>query len=158
MKELRFFRMLVKQGAINLVHKLQLLEAEMMAAATPDKKMRGKEEEIFQLYDNAIVSATRSGIVQDGALANYLCFQFIQTRAVKTQLATNYFERSFEMWLAWGAWAVAKSLASRHPLMLYEGSSLSASLNCGSRSSKLGLRSRPRFDARLSLQHQVLAL
>ena len=154
---IRMFRKQVKQGAINLVHKLQLLEAELMSATVKPGK---KDDEILQMYESAVVSATRAAFTQDSALASYLCFQFITSRNVKSHLARDYFERSIQQWLAWGGAAIANSLLCRHPDMTQQSSSsLSASMkDAWARSISGSLRSKPRFDPALSLQHKVLTV
>lgn len=157
-KQIKFFRIVVKEGAINLVHKLQLLEAEMMTLTkTPATTSKGLDS-IFDKYEEAIVSATRSGFLQDAALANYLCFQFIISKNVRVHLAEMYLKRSHEFWVSWGAVAVAESLTQRHA-RIFESCSLRDSIADSARmsgSSRAGFRSRPRFDAKLASQHKEL--
>ena len=157
-KHLKIFRTVVKAGAINLVHKLQLLEAEMLPLVRHSfTKESESDSQTLKLYDDAIVSATRAGFLQDAALANYLCFQFIQTHKVRPHLAEMYIKKSFELWMAWGAVAVAQSLADRHKDM-FSAESVRSSLS-SSRNSKTGsYRSRPRFDPTLSEQHREIHL
>jgi hypothetical protein len=159
-KELKFFRTVVKAGAINLVHKLQLLEAEMLAVnyAASFTTSRPSADAVLTKYDEAIVSASRIGQLQDAALANYLCFQFIKAQQVRVHMAELYLKRSFELWMSWGAVAVASSLVDRHPDMFDAVSARNSisSLKGSSNSSGSGLRSRPRFDATLSNQHKEL--
>ena len=162
-KELKFFRTVVKEGAINLVHKLQLLEAEMSALnyVACFTTTRPSADDVLAKYDEAIVSSSRSGYLQDAALANYLCFQFIQAQQVRVHMAELYLKRSFELWMSWGAVTVATSLVDRHPDMFNaESVRLSISSRKGSLTSSSssggGLKSRPRFDAHLSSQHKEL--
>lgn len=164
-KHLKYFRTVVKEGAINLVHKLQLLEAEMMTTSSGSWTVTKNKDfdTILKRYDEAIVSATRIGFLQDAALANYLCFQFCSTNNVHTHLMEGYLKRSFNLWMSWGALAVANSLVVRHPNMFESESaknmikdasfrdSMSASSTSGS-----GLRGRSRFDASLAAQHNEL--
>ena len=138
-----------------MVHTLQLLEAEMVSATTKSGK---KDEEILQLYEKAVVSATRAAFAQDSALACYLCFRFIQTRNVKPHLAQDYFERSIQQWLSWGGLAIVDSLLSRHPEMSTQPRSSLSMRDRSSLNSSGGLRAKPRFDPALAMQHKVLAL
>ena len=146
-KQLKYFRRMVKQGAINLVHKLHLLEAEMLSLGW------SKSSEVFQKYDEAVVTATRSGFLQDAALANYYCFQYCDSKKERKHLAELYFKRSMELWMSWGAVAVASSLADRHPE--HCTGSTRDSISSGSISMSGSLRSRPRFDKTLSEQHHA---
>ncbi|CAB9505903.1 Transcriptional regulator [Seminavis robusta] len=157
-KELKYFRTVVKEGAINLVHKLQLLEAEMMSTNTCT--LTGPTcETVLAKYDDAIVSASRAGFLQDAAFANYLCFQFIEQKQERMHMAELYVKRSFELWMSWGAMTVASSLADRHPKYFNSDSvrsSISSSMKTSLTSSGSGYRSRPRFDKNLSSQHKEL--
>jgi len=161
-KQLKYFRTVVKAGAINLVHKLQLLEAEYMSAPGCWITMNSKEKDnnvIFDRYDEAIVSATRAGFLQDAALANYLCFRFSKWKNVRVHLAEMYLKRSFELWMSWGAVAVASSLVDRHSDMFDSDSvrdSITTSRTSVGSSSSGGMRSRSRFDSSLSAQHKEL--
>lgn len=158
-KHMKYFRRVVKEGAINLVHKLQLLEAEMLSAAGSFSLFAKQDADAtFAKYDEAVVSASRSGFLQDAALANYLCFQYCKDQPKRSHLAELYLKRSFELWMSWGAVAVANSLVERHPKMFNSDSvrdslkGLKSSNSSGSGS----LRGRERFDANLSLQHHQL--
>lgn len=168
-KHLKYFRTVVKEGAINLVHKLQMLEAEMLTlgSSTFDILAKGTSilrrgssndtDTIAAKYDEAIVSASRSGFVQDAALANYLGFQFCKDKPDRSHMAELYLKRSFELWMSWGAVAVAKSLTERHK-DFFGSESVRDSLKGmkGSSTSGSSLRGRSRFDADLSLQHKEL--
>jgi hypothetical protein len=154
-KHLKYFRKVVKAGAINLVHKLQLLEAEMLNTET---FFRSKDTDaIFAKYDQAVVSASRSGFLQDAALANYLCSQFCKDIPDRSHMAELYLKRSFELWMSWGAVAVASSLVERHQ-DTFSADSVRDSLSgmTDGSSSNGSMRGRSRFDANLSLQHKEL--
>ena len=155
-KHLKYFRTVVKAGAINLVHKLQLLEAEMLTI-TGSSSFFGKDVDIYAKYDEAVVSASRSGFTQDAALANYLCFQFCKDKPDRSHLADMYLKRSFELWMSWGAVAVANSLVERHK-DFFNADSVRDSLKSLKSSSSGGgsLRGRSRFDANAALQHKEL--
>ena len=94
---------------MNILHKLQLLEAEMASLSPKTTLAEG-----CQKYNDAIVSSRRAGFLQDGALANYLCFQFCERKGDK-ELCRHYLEQSYSLWKMWNAHAVAESLPIRHP-------------------------------------------
>ena len=164
-KHLKIFRTVVKAGAINLVHKLQLLEAEMLPLTrhslifiTKDSKKEDSQQ-VLELYDQAIVSASRAGFLQDAALANYLCFQFIQRSKVRPHLAEMYLKKSFELWMTWGAVAIAQSLADRHKEMFNAESVKSLSSSGRNSNTKTGsYRGRMRFDPTISDRHKEIHL
>ncbi|CAB9502003.1 Histidine kinase [Seminavis robusta] len=150
-KQLKIFRKVVKKAAINLVHKLQIMEAEMSAA-----QGRMNHDAVLQMYNDAIVSASRVGFLQDAALANYLCFQYIKSNNIQVHLAHMYFNKSCVLWTTWGALAVTESLSERHPEMLASGSMKSSLDSMGVRKEMRGasLRGRPRFDPSLAVSHR----
>jgi len=140
------FRKLAKAGAINLVHKLQLLEAELLTLSNNDGA--------FQKCNAAIVSASHAGFLQDAALANYLCFQSCKALNVRPHMIKMHLTRSLEQWISWGAVGVAESLMLRHPdffhvnsieLVLKDESQMGGSF-----------RGRCRFDDSLSQIHNKL--
>lgn len=144
------FRKLVKAGAINLVHKLQLLEAEMLTLSN------NVSDRAFQKYDAAIVSASRAGFLQDAALANYLCFQSCKALNVRSHMAEIYLKKSFEQWISWGAVAVANSFVLRHPDVFHEDS---VELILKDESHMGGsFRGRCRFDDSLSQMHKRIVV
>lgn len=144
-KYAKTLRVLVTSGAINIVHKVQLLETELLSLCP-----RTATERVCKMYDTAIVSASRAGFLQDAAIANYLCFQFCVAR--NEEAAVDYLRTSHELWIDWNAYAVADSLAQRHSDVL--DSSLGSSMN----HSSSGYRSRQRFDASLTQKHKQLSL
>ena len=154
-KHMKYFRKVVKEGAINLVHKLQLLEAEYLTMGLPFQ--RSSSDHTFAKYDEAVVSASRTGFLQDAALANYLCFQFCKNKPERVHLAELYLKRSFELWMSWGAVSVASSLVERHKDM-FNSDSVRNSLNSvkdGSSTSG-SLRGRARYDSQLFSEHKEL--
>ncbi|CAB9517332.1 Protein tyrosine kinase [Seminavis robusta] len=156
-KQLKYFRTVVKQGAINLVHKLQLLEAEMTRANAA--RMTGPSSAtILAKFDDAIVSASRAGFLQDAALANYLCFQFIEDKKEHMHMAELYVKRSFELWMSWGAVTVAASMAKRHP-KYFDSDSVRSSISSSTKARLTdgsSYRGRARFDPKLAAQHKEL--
>mmetsp|Transcript_17665 Transcript_17665/g.30868 ORF Transcript_17665/g.30868 Transcript_17665/m.30868 type:complete len:152 (+) Transcript_17665:2628-3083(+) len=103
---------LVKRGFIKLLHKYQILDAELRSL--------GKNSDagsILQFYNTAIASSAKSGYLQDAALANLLCAQFCMTArdGHLKQTANLYFHKSVELFCSWGALEVAKSIKLRYP-------------------------------------------
>lgn len=137
---IKTFQKLVRAGAVNVLHKLQILEAELWSV-TSTKSV----ERIRRKYDEAIVAAQRAGFLQDAALANYLCFQFCTS---KSEPAENYLKRSHSLYKTWNACALADSLVERHGQ--YFGTVSSDAMGHGFH------RSREVFNSSLSEQHKFL--
>lgn len=143
-----------KQKAINVVHKFQILNAEML---TLEKKQ--KESTTMEAFDKAIASSARAGFLQDAALTCQLASQAVADKEKKR----GYFNRSLEFYRSWGAHGVAEYLETstkqRTPSVLRAvssvGSITSDSSSRGS-SSHLGYRARERFDKSLSSNHMKI--
>ena len=148
LKYMKQYRNFAKAGAINLVHKLQLLEAELSSCSGKDL------DKTFAKYEEAVVSASRAGFLQDAALANYLCLRFILRNNYHLHMAELYAKKSLELWVDWGAVAVAKAIIRRHPDILTDDSV--EMMKDGSQ--RDSYRSKERFDPSLSLQHQQLKI
>lgn len=116
---IKALRALVLAGAVMIAHKVQLLEAELASLSH-----RASTKNVCKMYNIAIASSTRSRFLHDTALANYLCFQFCVGRREKS--ARKFLTRSYDLWMAWNAYAVADSLFKRHPEMF--GTSSPASI------------------------------
>ena len=144
-KYIKYFHKLVSEGAVNIVHKLKILEAEF--ATLSGTKLT--TDKLCRMYDDAIIFARKTGFLQDAALANYLCFQVCLERQ-ELLVAEGYIRDAFVLYKMWNADAIAESLCRRHPE--YEKSfSLNAPVN-GSH------RSREVFNSSLMQQHKVLFL
>ena len=150
-RHIRNFHKYVHGGAINLVHKLQLLEAELLSLTCTFKNFNS----VLQKYNDAIAFATRTGFLQDAALANYLCFEFCKHSNKNYMEEELYLKNSLELWIRWGAFAVAKSLAVRHPQRC-TSDSVRESLETHPKSGQTTYRSRARFDANDSEQHKTI--
>lgn len=104
---------LVKKGFIKLVHKFQLMDAELQSLSA---YVKNDPCDILRKYDAAIVSAARSGYLQDSALANYLCGRYCLKGDERLKMsAAMYLHKSHEMYTTWGAVEVANSVVQRHP-------------------------------------------
>ena len=107
-----FKEWVVKERAINMVHRLMILDAEMITmekrkmAITPSLA-----DELTSGFDKAIVASLKAGFVQDAALAASLA-----SRAVAKSNPTKsgeYFRRSQELFLDWGAKGVVEHLRNQ---------------------------------------------
>lgn len=139
----------VKQRAINVVHKLQILDAEMLNL---EPKKRQKDQPTVEVWSTAISASIKAGFLQDAALAAYLASRAVKDR----EQSRDYFLRSCELYRSWGATGVAEYLESsarRRRSSLLTGSATSGS---SSSSLRTGYRSRERFDKSISLKHTKL--
>ena len=93
----------MNQKAINVVHKLQILDAEMQ---TIEPKKSREDTTLAPLYDKAIASATKAGFLQDAALAAQLASYAVQDE----RDSREYFRRSCELYQSWGAKGVVDYL------------------------------------------------
>jgi len=109
----------VAGGAINLVSKVQLLEAEMM------KRTGKNSSEVLRKYQGAIASATRSGFLQDAALFNHLCANYCQAATALEDDYEVYILKAHEQYTSWGALEVARSLREGYPNAFGKGSGFS---------------------------------
>lgn len=108
-KKIQRIREWVRNGAVNCVHKLLLLEAEYASVNSGEKS---KRDEIKKLYDSAISAASRSGFVHDAALANERAGIWFQSLD-DDFWASSYLSRAHELYHEWGATAKADQLAHR---------------------------------------------
>jgi hypothetical protein len=107
-KYMGMIRELVDGGAINLPHKLFLLEAEWASLT-----MKDDQQEILRMYEKASFSASRAGFLQDGALSNILCAQHC-LRQGNGSSAGTYLVQSYSLYSSWGAYAVAARIKQEH--------------------------------------------
>jgi hypothetical protein len=121
-KHLEQLRTVLDRGAINLPHKVQLLDAEFAllnrttcSIASSDDGGGGGDEAVMAKYRKAIIAASKSGFLQDAAMANYLCGQFcLQNKSGLEWHAVDYISQAIKRFEDWGATAVADSLRKRH--------------------------------------------
>jgi predicted ATPase len=132
-----------KYHAINVVHKLQILEAEVAAM---DGNM--KDEKLEKLYDKAIVASTRAGYHQDAGLAANLASHSM----ADVHKGREYFLRAREAYLCWGARGLVDYLdhlpSCTASLPLTRVRRLSHKMS--------GYRGRERFDSSLIQEHKSL--
>ena len=148
----------VKKKAINMAHKLRILNAEMKSL-----KRNVDLRALMLAYDDAISSSSRSGFLNDAALAAHLASRspIGDDDGGKTRLL--YYERALELYDSWGAaglvdilhdnstGGLSSSMVSRSFSSRHQGSRQRSS-----DSHHLGFRSRPRYDKRLSQQHKEI--
>ena len=95
-KELNLIHKFVKIGGVNLVHRLQLMEAEVSSLTKAQRLSPVKG-----LYDKAISASSRAGFLWDAALANELCGVFCASLS-DVAWTTHYISRAYELYATWG--------------------------------------------------------
>ena len=102
---------LTKRGAINIIHRFNIMQAQF---AVCFRQQELRKEKIKTLFENAIVSATRAGFLNDAALVNDLAGEYMLSAAEKDAddafWANHYFTASYELYKSWGAKAKTKLL------------------------------------------------
>lgn len=132
----------VSAGAVNSVHKLQLLKAEY-------KALNGKDHDsVRHSYDAAISMASKAGFLQDSALANERAGLFFLQHGDEFW-ASVYLTRAHELYCEWGAQAKAGQIVSQHSAVFKP----SLPTRYTSRH-----KSRSRFSNKSSLRHKQLRL
>ena len=132
----------IQLGAINLVHKGMILQAEMDALEMKDP------EAVRAKYDKAFAFAMRSGFLQDAALASQLTASFCEKKL--PDYMDQYVVKSWEQWMAWDAITVVQHLETKYSDIL--GDRLAGSAGRAMSS----FRSRKRFDESAAKQHEQL--
>ncbi|KAL3929993.1 MAG: hypothetical protein SGBAC_011965 [Bacillariaceae sp.] len=142
-----FLKNLVEQGAVNVNHKFQILQAGLMSLAPKDSS------KCIRKYERAIVLASRTGFLQDSALGNYLCAQFCLSQPDHVDSADRFIQEAYKQYLSWGATEVADSVKRRHPEYFpkEEAGSRQRQRKSG------GLRSRRHFRGSIAHMHTSLA-
>lgn len=136
-KDIEWLKKRVNQGAINCLHKLLIVDAELSS-------FKGDPEKIQKGYDNAIVTARKSGFSQDEALANELAGAFFFARN-DNFWATKYLTRAYQLYYEWGAMGKAKHLEEQYSTLISKEQRMAQGTN---------LKGRRRFSHRLSDSHQ----
>ncbi len=85
----------VECGAINCLHKLLILEAELLT-------LDAKASMIRQTFDKAIMSARKTGFTQDEALGNELAGKYFLSQN-DSYWAEVYLSRAITLYSEWGA-------------------------------------------------------
>ena len=96
---------------LNTVPLRLLLEAQEAATGRQVDPARVKT-----LFDNVIVMLARSGLVHYGAIANELAAEFLMDNKMSVEEAKQYFMRSMELYMEWGAIVKVEALERLHDL------------------------------------------
>ncbi len=94
----------------NYLHKYWLLKAERA-------RVKGRDLQAMESYDKAIELASKSGYIQEEALANELAARFYFSRS-RDKAARPYLEDALSGYARWGAAAKVKSLTGDYPDIL----------------------------------------
>ena len=105
-KSIKQIRSWVQKGAVNIVHNLHLLTAELAA-------LEGKHHKAEENYKAAITVATRNGFLQDRSLSHELASAYFDKRGDE-YWADYHGERCRECYSAWGATAKVAQLMEGH--------------------------------------------
>lgn len=142
-KYIDILRDFAEKGAVNVVHKVQILDAEYTSISAT------KRAEALSKYQKAIVFSSRTGFLQDGGLSNYLCAKYCLRFGINT--APNYLVQACEHYESWGASAISDSIKRRY------GSIFSDPTLAGARARPSGgLRSRSHFQESITEVHTSL--
>ncbi|CAB9529889.1 Histidine kinase [Seminavis robusta] len=149
-EDIEWLEIRVRGGAINCLHKLLILMAEM---STFDSD----HDTIGKAYDKAVMTAGRSGFSQDEALANELAASFFLSVG-NFPKASNYLTRAHELYESWGAHGKVKQLEEKY--VLIKGTGPAVASTAGGKRRSRGLKAgkshigRQRFSAKMSDTHK----
>ena len=97
----------VEKGNPNVVHHKALLEAEMAA-------LLGKKDKARKQYENATMTASRRGFIQDAAMANERYGEFLLNDTLDREEAAYRLENAVKLYKEWGAHAKVDSLRDKY--------------------------------------------
>ena len=140
-KLLKMMRNWASKGAINVVNYVYLMEAEYYSLSKDPDIVRNA-------YNKAINSNRRTGFLEMEALCCERAATYFHQIAKEDVWAKHFFNRAFQCYLDWGAYAKCEQMKELYPLMLN-----SSEFVCGRGS---GIKSKERFDISDSLKHQEL--
>ena len=107
-RELKVIKAWAKKGNPNTVHCERILDAENAA-------LRGRENDAKKLFQEGIVMATKSGFVQDAALASERFGDFLLDSLNDREGAMFRYKESIRFWSDWGASRKVRILRDRYP-------------------------------------------
>merc|ERR1712232_189902 len=110
----------------------------------------GGTDELKKAYDKAISASTRTGFLQDAALASYLAGIHYKYHEGDVDTSNFYIRKARETFKSWGAEAVVKHIETSFPELFMDSLSISKSKK------SVGYRSRKRFDESLQSKHREL--
>jgi PAS domain S-box-containing protein len=77
-------------------------------------RLEGRDADAMRLYEQAILSASENGFVQNEGLAHEVAARFYAARGVKT-IAHAYLREARRCYLRWGAFGKVRQLEQLHP-------------------------------------------
>jgi PAS domain S-box-containing protein len=77
-------------------------------------RLEGRDADAMRLYEQAILSASENGFVQNEGLAHEVAARFYTARGVKT-IAHAYLREARRCYLRWGAFGKVRQLEQLHP-------------------------------------------
>lgn len=114
MNKLKVYRKQMKKWAKgcpeNFLHKSLLMEAEYA-------RTQGRDQVALDLYEQAIVAATRHQMLPHAAMANECAGKFCLSKGNEEQ-ATYYFATAYQAYQRWGAVEKARRLQAQYPELL----------------------------------------
>jgi tryptophanyl-tRNA synthetase len=111
---IEMLRDMAKGGNVNAHHILQLCVAERASIDSSNTL-----DNVKLLYNKAIASSSRSGILHDAAISNERAGQFMLKRG-DAERAQDYVQRSAELYLDWGAMAKVRYIQNKYAFILPE--------------------------------------
>lgn len=132
----------VNSKGINLTHKLMILKAERMS-------IKDKSNNIRVAFDQAIAAASKTGYLQDAALAALLASRSLPD----PQDIKSYHRRALDLFESWGAHGLVKYLFNQ---TTYQSQDFSTLQQNSMKKITSNLRSRERFDDTVVKEHQNL--
>eukprot|EP00540_Astrosyne_radiata_P007075 CAMPEP_0116842216 /NCGR_PEP_ID=MMETSP0418-20121206/11388_1 /TAXON_ID=1158023 /ORGANISM="Astrosyne radiata, Strain 13vi08-1A" /LENGTH=471 /DNA_ID=CAMNT_0004472791 /DNA_START=29 /DNA_END=1444 /DNA_ORIENTATION=- len=107
----------VKRKALNCQHKYLLVKAERTSLESNDPY------EVKEMFDKAIIAATKSGFRQDAALANERAGKYWLERGNDEEewIATDFLSQAHMLYEEWGAKAKAEQMVSKYDCLSNEG-------------------------------------
>ena len=100
----------VKNGCVNFVHVLSILDGEFYA-------MTGKAEKAKESYSRAIVEAARAGFIHNAALASERLGDYL-VELNELDQAQDRYRASMQFFSDWGALRVASRLKNKHESLM----------------------------------------
>jgi hypothetical protein len=114
------------------------MEADYLSTIT-DKKQR--KTDIRKKFDEAISTATRAGFMQDAAIANELCGEYL-ARAEDDFWPKIYLTKAHDLYKSWGAEGKVKQLLDRRGSLIDSTYSSSKGKMSSTRKSRAGMTSK----------------
>lgn len=142
----KFLTKIVKKfelsGVPGVSHRLFLIEAE-----TSTLNPRASPEDVKTLFDKAISTSSRTGFVQDCAIANERCGSYFLRRD-DSEWAEYYLTRAMELYGDWGAMEKAKMMKTQYSVLRGKAHDSFSQLS-------VGLRSRETYESYVVKSHRA---